>query len=644
MALTVDETNWAEEIRAAEQYRDDICKSVRSHLVRYAPTFSGTFVGESGYTENHDPENHILELVTTYMPELVMTNPRVKVTSPRVDGDSKNRAEGLTNAGNRWIRDTDLKRHVEKVGVDFLFRHGVTLISRSKNPKELFDNEDSPMWPVVKRIPMDEFLVDSKAKEASLARFMGHPVERDYDDVLQHAEDHPEEGWDVEAIKRMGPGGGGDPSHERNRVSRQSYAPDRDEVTYYELYVPEIELEDHEDYDPRIHHGAWLTVALVADSSDADQARSGVFIREPQPARCPRWGPYEWTSGLVVPNEAFGLSLVSATDQQREDLNKHARSVARSAARYKRFVAVNDGDSDLQAKIEGSEHDYVIPVNTEDVGRNVVPVEVGGITEQQITYLQLAQDRLDRVSGMSDAVRGAVTGDGTATENAIANERASAAMAFMAGKMRDHVLGVLRTVLWYLDTEDGLEIEIGLEGMGDVARVDADIQSAKFVGGDGLAEGNKPIDVDNFDFELDLFSMGRVPDQVEQMRAQTYMQVVQMAATLGPQTALFMPWGEVLSQLAELYNMPQIKKILDTDALHNFAQMMLQQQLAPPQAGGGSEAQPRLSRDQTKPGPINVTDRSSRGPQGFLPGGANGNGSTNGAKPPAGPPGSGQGA
>jgi hypothetical protein len=57
-------------------------------------------------------------------------------------------------------------------------------------------------------------------------------------------------------------------------------------------------------------------------------------------------------------------------------------------------------------------------------GQNIVPVALGGTTEQRLAYLNLLLQRTDRNSGQSEAARGKAQGV-TATEATLANTSAT---------------------------------------------------------------------------------------------------------------------------------------------------------------------------------------------------------------------------
>ena len=301
------------------------------------------------------------------------------------------------------------------IAVDMCFNFGVALVTEEKNktlrPNPGLQKTATPMWPVCTRIPQHRFFVDPVADTLEEARFIGHKWVRDKEDLLKMAEENEKEGWDAEAIEKMSV------TSDNQELGRdEKDLPDREEVVCYEIYVPEITLEDSLG-EKHGFNGTIYTLAVAVDDEDEKAA----FIRKPRPYYGPRWGPYVLFGIYKVPNAIYPLSPLVAIEGQVEELNRHAESASQSAEQYKKLILVDNTDPKFSQRVKDSQDNYVIPVSGLEKAR-VVQAEIGGMTQQQLTYLQVARDRLDRNSGITDAQRGNIEGRGTATEVTVAAE------------------------------------------------------------------------------------------------------------------------------------------------------------------------------------------------------------------------------
>ena len=438
-----------EEIKAAERLREKYTASMAEQIEKY----TGPHYKEGGAHADFAAENHYYEFISLVVPRLVFDNPRVRVETRR-PGTQGVVAQAMKHGLNRWIRDARLRKTLTDVAVDMCFNFGVAIVTEEQN-KGLRPNADTqtpatPMWPVVTRIPQHRFFVDPVAESLETARFVGHKWVRDKDDLLQMAKDKKDEGWNADAIEGM------TVTTDNRELGRDDEElPDRQEVVCYEVYVPEIELDDSLG-DKHGFHGTIFTIAVAVDDEDEKAA----FIRDPRPYYGPRWGPYVMFGIYKVPNQIYPLSPLVAIEGQVEELNRHAEAAANSAEMYKKLILVDNTDPKFVQRVKDSQDNYVIPVSGLERQR-VVQAEIGGMTQQQLSYLQVARDRLDRNSGITDAQRGNIEGRGTATEVTVAAEASTIRMAFMKREFSDAVQHLLQTVAWFLYHDDRVVMPLG---------------------------------------------------------------------------------------------------------------------------------------------------------------------------------------
>jgi len=254
----------------------------------------------------------------------------------------------------------------------------------------------------------------------------------------------------------------------------------------------------------------------------------------------------------------------------------HAKAVMKAASQRKRIAFVSRAEPDLQKKVKRSEDGDVVPVNTEELNNNLKEVELGGVTPAALNALQIERERRDRISGMSDAMRGNVAGSGTATENAIAAEASTARMAFIKQQFTDCVTDLLRKVAWYMYHDDRIVFPVGDEMANVLGVTQGEIYEER---GEPWYQGGVPEDMTGYSFrDLDLdiepYSMERVSEIQMQNRM---MQLVQIVTQIIPQ-AISAPVdiNALLNVIGNMTNTPDLAKVVDVQAAQKLQQQMLQ--------------------------------------------------------------------
>jgi hypothetical protein len=398
---------------------------------------------------------------------------------------------------------------------------------------------------------------------------------RDKSSVLEDARKNPKAGWIIENIEHLAY------SSDNVRMKRQKKdVPDREEILGYDIWIPEIELEDSPGTDEGFH-GTIYTIAVDAATDPLGKERTGM-IREPRPFYGPRWGPYIQYGVHPVPNDSYPLSPLLAVSMQVEELNRHDRSMSESAARYKRVLLYDQADVKTAQDLRDATHDHFVGVRGLDKER-IIPAEIGGITDQQITFKQMLKERLDRVSGFGDAQRGIVQGRGTATEATIADANADVRIAFTKQQFQGAVERTLQTVAWYMYHDDQIVFPLGQEA----AQVFED-PDPWFVGGQHGGESGASFD--DLELEIEAYSMERSDEGLNQRRRLQAFQMVLAIAPIAAQTP-WIDWAELLDMTGDALNLPELGALFKADVAAEAMGQMQQDEEPPP----GSE--PRLSKD-----------------------------------------------
>lgn len=622
--LDTSPENLLHEIRQAEQVRDAHLELMEDQVEAYhGPHYNMLKLGGQ-----YNPENHAFEVLSLLAPSLVFANPRVRVTSRR-PGQQKKVAQAMYHGLNRWVRDIDLRLRLMPAVIDAFFNFGVMLtglaprpgMSRNRLPEQVRENfprntsarnPATPQWPVTNRISQKTFFQDALALSADEARFQGHAWIADKEDVLAEAEADPES-WNVDAVRALveevgvsqWPG-----RDETNAIRRR-------EIRGFDMWIPEIEVEGEPGADEGFN-GTIFTIGYAQEgySDESPNAERDdenvVMLRPPRPYYGPRWGPYAQFGFYHVPDSVFPLAPLTAVEGQVRDLNEHVSAAQRSAARYKRIVLVDGDDRKLPKVIAKSEHDFVIPIPGLDRTK-VVPVEIAGVTDHMIQYIEMARDRLDRNSGLTDSMRGNVAGRGTATENVIAQEAATTRSDFLKQRIEDGLNRVLMTAAWYMYHDDEVVFPMGGEAEQEIG------QNPWFQGGEHDPESGATFD--DLELELEPYSLQRTTEEANRARWQRGSQIVMETVPLMPQTPWF-KWREFYAEIGKSENLPGFEELIDETVLAAVQQRALEE---------GPEAQPRFKADVGKAGlglktgtphPLAAAPKASASPLG--PGGMDG--------------------
>ena len=570
------------EVESAERFRDTHLSSFRTMVEKYHGP---------GYRDDRadpyidEPENFGHEYVSLVLPRIIHDTPkfRVKLGEPMLDLMIGRR---LQIAINRWSRITKLRRTLERVATDMLFTYGVALTVSEPRPEVRRTDGKEPYLPRIYRISPDRFFMDPAATHIEDARFMGHCYAMDRNDLIARAED--DDTYDIEAIMSIPSGTDLDEVRDDNGRDIE----DRKELAVYEVWVPEADQSMAEQIDELLGPGMVNGTIYTFVKGRSKSSKWDGYIRKPIPYFGPRNGPYTVFGVYTVPDDPYPLSPLMAIQSQTEDLNAHLTSVRSSAAAYKRLVMVDARNAKLAQDIKDRPHDYIILSESLDKDK-VVNLEVGGITQQQVQYSQMAQDRLDRVSGIHDAMRGNIQGSATATEVAVAESSATMRMAHLKRQFQESVDDLARSVLWYMWHDDRVAFPLGREGAEALLEADP-----KFTGGVRMP-GWEDLEV-----AVDAYSMERVSEALVQKRAMELLQITTSVAQ-GMMAMPFIKWREILSVVGDSLNMPHLSDMIDQNAMMQMAQ---QQQAA--QAAAMPEPSGGPLNEMGEPSPIPASSRA----------------------------------
>ena len=566
--MKFDLASLVREIESAESFRD-------THLVEWKSLIE-RFHGPS-YRESReqmdDPENFILEYIALLLPRIVHDNPTVRVKSARPVSQSE--AAGVLQIGiNRWCKMVGVRNTLERIATDMLLAYGVALTVNEPRKGYVTSLTEDPYLPRVYRISPDRFFIDPAATHLDEARYMGHCWITDRDDLLASAES--DKTWDIDVIERVAANTG--VSDVRDDVDIDRNIPDRKELVVYEVWVPELHDEAAELIDSvtdRAMFNGTIYTVVKGQAESGKKANMGM-ARAPRPYYGPRTGPYTVFGAYTVPDDPYPLSPIMALMPQIDDVNMHLRNMRYSASAYKRLLAVDARNAKMAQDIRDREDLYVVLADNLDPDA-LRTIEVGGITAQQVQYAAMAQDRLDRVSGIHDAMRGNVSGNATATEVQVAESSSGLRISHLKRQFQESVNRCLRSVGWFMFYDDKVVFPVGEDGIAIMGEPEPIFSAMAMVGV-----------FDDLDIDVEAYSMERVSEGLLQRRSVELLQVIgniSQAVVAAPHV----DWKQVLSVVGNAMNMPNLGDMIDMRAVQ---QMRGQAQ----QAAGGAQAgraQPR---------------------------------------------------
>lgn len=578
MALSKKTDDLWLEIQYAEKVRDERLAIYESQLEGYhSPFFTSAFGEKSGDWKSYNPENHLYEFISYVVPLLVYSNPRVKLNA-RAYGMDRAVTE-LTYFLNQWTVDNIYGEILTDVAHDYLFNFGCLLHTYEEHPTLKLEDGEPAMTVKAERLSQRYVFRDPIASTQREMRFVGHKYPYDHEDLLEL---DASEGWDLDAIRDLNPSSGPDEKVYVGSAGKKSLAPDRKQVLVYEIWIPEHQEGDTADgYNGRIYtFAAQPGSALQSGDYEAGGGGSSgaVEIRKPRDFFGPSWGPYSFVDAYYVPDDTYGLAPAVAIEGQLRDLNKHARGISDMASRHKRVVLVDNTDPQFVSKLRDAENDLVIPIS--GLERNqVVPVEVGGITETSLAFYHHARDRVDRISGLTEAQKGQISGKGTATEAAIADRAADIRTDFLKLQFQRFVRASLKTVAWYAFKSEDIRHVVGPEAAEELGIQLEEGDRLMFRGGDY----DKFLDFEQLSLELEPMSMERVSEQQQKRMAVELLETLMNLA----QTAVNLPGVLKTEQITDV-----IGQAFNLENLGDFIDFEAATQLGMAQLGAQSQPQP----------------------------------------------------
>jgi hypothetical protein len=592
--LKVDAESLWKEIHEAEVHRN---KYLGEDYHKERKRYAGMGYRSDWSGDDPDLENHAFEWFSLFAPMLLSGNPRVKTSTTRV-GSHQDLVKALGFALNRSIEETDMKQLNELLFYNWGIRWAAAITTPEPQPG-FHGSEDPPYRPVTQSIPLPHYLSDPVSFSPDKDRWRSHMCIRDKNDLIDEALQDSNLGWNLDLIQSLAEGSG---IHEARR-HKEEFGIERGEVAYYEVWVPDHQLDKAKDKDGKEftpkpedgYHGTIFTIAYggVFEPGRPSEAPKG-YLRDPRPWWGPPEGPYTFGGAYIVQDECMPLAPIAAVRAQTDELNNHRNSLSRSMGSYKRGFAVSGMvDDALADKIKDFEDLHVFTLeNADDIRQHLVSVEMGGLTEQQLAHFQFLRDSLDRNSGIADAQRGAQGKDITATATAVANQASLKRAGYLASKFIGFLEAILKKEGWFLVHDDRMKQSMGprAKGLYMDEETGEPIEEAVWEG--GLEKGET---FEDWEIKIEFFSVAHTSEESEALRDQELDFIATSIVPLILQNP-HMNWEAYMARRGERMDMPELAGWVDYDLARQIGALMLMANIQGGQQQG-PQTQPRLPQD-----------------------------------------------
>lgn len=540
------------EIEAAERLRDEHV-SCADKLVR---AYVGSAYRQSWTHAEPRPENHSYEFISLMLGRLVADNPAVACTSKLRQYDGI--AAGLEDALNQWIINADLQTILEGVVTDSFFCFGVTITTFEPDlDAPATDDGLQLMRPRLVHLPYWRYFRDPTSCAGIPPRFEGHVWFKDKEDLLNDPR------YDREAVEALVA------DSDLAKISpamNKAGAPPRNQIVGYEIYVPDVQTGDDPDT-----HGTIYTLATIVNNQGErvtkDGKSVGGYLCKPRAYFGRASGPYTLFGGWPVPGSPYPLSPLAVTKEQSDELNAHTIALTRTALNMKDIVLVDSGNTGLKDTIKSTKHGHVAGVKGYRKGM-ADQITISGPSPVQMEYTAALRDRLDRVSGINDAMRGNLDPGVTATANNLAAQSNTVRVDTQVKFVKRATAHCLRNVAWFMFHSEFFAAPLSHDSAEKFG-----MQAPVFVGGKHPSTAD--LRFEDLFLDIQPYSMERVDPAVMQARVQQVTALIVQMAEAMPRMP-WVNWEDLIAQLARAHNFNWIKDIINSDALQQVMQSMQQ--------------------------------------------------------------------
>lgn len=441
--LELTESNLSDLVTEAIRYRCQHTDHSQARIRKFAGNRYRT-----DWTAGGDAhENYGWEYCVNTLPGLFHQAPRIEIAS-----DFKNTEMFGTiirhteTAYNGWLEKSEAADTISRIVGDTMFDFGVGMTLLEAFPGQGDDpqnDQPQPLLPRLYRVSPRRFVIDPTASAPDQARFMGHIWCRDMDDLVNSKMFDPTAldamAVDQPATDFLDPEaqGGGRPGGGSRSVRNRAWG--------MELFIPETRQI--------------LTLGITG--SVRSDGLNVVILREPQQYYGHRHGPYRVFGMYWVPDQVLPIAPLAITEEEEDELNRHLGQISDDAGTAKQVI-INTGSAKDGALITTAANGLVlnIPGAQKDM---LFPLTFPGAQPANVEHVMLLRERLDRKGGLTEATRGRVDPDATATAEAAAAAGTSRRAAFQKKEFRKCCASLLERALYYFWESDQVTWDVPIK-------------------------------------------------------------------------------------------------------------------------------------------------------------------------------------
>ena len=428
--FTDDPIKLFEHVTSAIRFRKKHTDQSARRIARYTTGAYRADFGEANSTQNYE-----FEWVTNTVPNLVHQNPRFNVKIDGLDQEDQ-RLSAIQLGLNAWVEQTNLAAVLRDVAIDAQFDFGVVLVTLeaiadadpgSPIDRDMLAGALPALRPRAHRVSPRRFFIDEQATSIRTARFIGHIFIEDREDLVNAKLPSGRPKYDAESLTQLGGDAEVQSLFDELGIPTKG-GPQRDQVVGWEIYIPE--------------RGMIYTLAATGGGAKAK------FLREPRKYRGPAWGPYTVFGMHTVPDQPIPLAPLAVSEGMVNEIAAHSRQISEDAGAAKRLIVV-DGDPKLMQAIISAANGSVIGVPNFD--KRMLQVEIAGPLPANLQHVQMLREAADRTIGLTDTVRGNITG-ATAEEINTAQANRNKRVLMARNEFQACVAQVARTVashMWH---------------------------------------------------------------------------------------------------------------------------------------------------------------------------------------------------
>lgn len=544
--------------------------------------------------ESH--ENHAHEWRTNMVPNLVNGNPQAAgIRSGSLD-DEDPALKGLTMAVNAWSHSADLGNLLLEHADDVQFNYCVGLVTTEMVPlvpgvdieRDAADGEKVGLRPRAHRISPWRFFADQQAINRLGRRYIGHIWIEDKKSLADEKLPDGRPAYDREALKSVVVDDEVRTLLLEIGIDIGGSGIDREQVVGYEFYVPET--------------GMIYTMA----STPTGPEKAG-YLRAPRKWRGLRSGPYVMGGIYMLPDQTFPVAPLAIIHDLSLEVNRHRAQASDDAGRAKK-VLVTDADAGAVGKMIASKNGDVLGIP--GFKGNSMEVQLGGVNPDQLAYIQVLNDLVEKTVGLTANSSGKSTGD-SATEADIIQRNRNGRVQWCQRAFRRFTEGMMR-----IAAEQFWNNPRTRQAINHTDPVTGEVTVGMYEGGDGRRLG---IPFDQLQLTIDPYSTDPQDDAILQQQQQKAMELVIVNVETMKQNPQ-VKWKSLIGDTFDRLGMKnRADKYLDWEMLELMqapiiiqAQMMAQQgamMLAGGGAPGGVPAGPEGQAPAQQPEP---TDNKKR--------------------------------